>query len=179
MYSFHSFEPVHCFILGSNCCFLTFIQVSQEIGKVVSGMYTDPFSVLTCVYVHRFIYMVFYWCKKRPFSSQQPFSLSAYSMNDQPGIECSASPISYNFATCFNNILFTAYKETVCLNIYFLSLWHENYKRVAFIDTYFFNNTLDFQNENLLIILRSETSKAKVKRKSQRFIFQRIMRGIR
>ena len=29
------FEPVHCSMSGSNCCFLTFIQNSQEAGKVV------------------------------------------------------------------------------------------------------------------------------------------------
>ena len=35
MYSFSNFEPVHCSMSGSNCCFLTCIQVSQETGKVV------------------------------------------------------------------------------------------------------------------------------------------------
>ena len=29
------FEPVHCFVSCSNCCFLTSIQASQETGKVV------------------------------------------------------------------------------------------------------------------------------------------------
>ena len=33
--SFPSFEPVCCSMFGSNCCFLTCIQVSQETGKVV------------------------------------------------------------------------------------------------------------------------------------------------
>ena len=28
-------EPVHCSMSGSNCCFLTCIQISQEAGKVV------------------------------------------------------------------------------------------------------------------------------------------------
>ena len=35
MYSFPSLEPGHCFMSGSNCCFLTYIQISQEAGKVV------------------------------------------------------------------------------------------------------------------------------------------------
>ena len=30
MYSFLSFEPVHCSMSGSNCGFLTYIQVSQK-----------------------------------------------------------------------------------------------------------------------------------------------------
>ena len=35
MYSFPNLEPVHCSMSGSNCCFLTSIQISQEAGKVV------------------------------------------------------------------------------------------------------------------------------------------------
>ena len=35
MYSFSSLEPVHCSMSGSNYCFLTSIQFSQEAGKVV------------------------------------------------------------------------------------------------------------------------------------------------
>ena len=34
MYSIPNFEPVHCSISGSSCCFLTCILVSQEAGKV-------------------------------------------------------------------------------------------------------------------------------------------------
>ena len=35
MYSFPKLEPIHCSMSGSNCCFLTYIQVSQEAGKTV------------------------------------------------------------------------------------------------------------------------------------------------
>ena len=35
MYSFPSFEPVHCSTSGFNCCFLTCTQVSQEAGKMI------------------------------------------------------------------------------------------------------------------------------------------------
>ena len=35
MYSFPDFEPVFCSVSSSNCCFLTYIQISQEAGKVV------------------------------------------------------------------------------------------------------------------------------------------------
>ena len=34
-FSFPNLEPVHCSMSGSNCCFLTCIQISQEAGKVV------------------------------------------------------------------------------------------------------------------------------------------------
>ena len=33
MYSFPNLEPVCCFFPGSNCCFLTCMQISQEAGK--------------------------------------------------------------------------------------------------------------------------------------------------
>ena len=35
MYSFLNLEPVCCSMSGSNCCFLTCIQISQEAGQVV------------------------------------------------------------------------------------------------------------------------------------------------
>ena len=35
MYSFPNFEPVHCSMSSSNCCFLSCIQASQEAGQVV------------------------------------------------------------------------------------------------------------------------------------------------
>ena len=35
MYSFPNFEPIHYSMSSSNYCFLTCIQVSQKIGKVV------------------------------------------------------------------------------------------------------------------------------------------------
>ena len=35
MYSIPNLEPVHCSMSGSNCCFLTCIQISQEAGNVV------------------------------------------------------------------------------------------------------------------------------------------------
>ena len=35
MYSFPNFESVHYSMSCSNCCFLTYIQVSQEAGKGV------------------------------------------------------------------------------------------------------------------------------------------------
>ena len=35
MYYFPNFEPLRCSMSGSNCCFLTCIQISQEAGKVV------------------------------------------------------------------------------------------------------------------------------------------------
>ena len=35
MYSFPNLEPIGCSMYGFKCCFLTFIQISQEAGQVV------------------------------------------------------------------------------------------------------------------------------------------------
>ena len=35
MYSFPNLEPVCCSMSSSNCCFLSYIQISQEAGQVV------------------------------------------------------------------------------------------------------------------------------------------------
>ena len=35
MYSFPNLEPIHCSMFSSNCYFLTYIQISQEAGKVL------------------------------------------------------------------------------------------------------------------------------------------------
>ena len=40
MYSFPYLEPVYCSMSSSNCCFLTCIQISHEVGKVV--WYSHP-----------------------------------------------------------------------------------------------------------------------------------------
>ena len=39
MYSFPNLEPVCWSMSSSNCCFLTCIQVSQEVGQVVWYLY--------------------------------------------------------------------------------------------------------------------------------------------
>ena len=44
------FEPVHCVMSGSNCCFLTCIQVSQEAGQVV--WYSHLFNFPQFVVIH-------------------------------------------------------------------------------------------------------------------------------
>ena len=38
-YFFSNLEPIRCSMSGSNCCFLTCIQVSQETGRVVWYFY--------------------------------------------------------------------------------------------------------------------------------------------
>ena len=47
-YSFPNLESVHCSMSGSNCCFLTCIQISQEAGKVVWYSYLSKFSTVHC-----------------------------------------------------------------------------------------------------------------------------------
>ena len=57
MYSFPDLEPVCCSMSSSNCCFLTCIQISQEVGKVVwysrllknFPVCCDPWSQRLCI----------------------------------------------------------------------------------------------------------------------------------
>ena len=35
MYSFSYLKPVSCSVSSSNCCFLTYLQISQEASRVV------------------------------------------------------------------------------------------------------------------------------------------------
>ena len=48
-YSFPNVEPVHCSMSGSDCCFLTCIQVLQEAVKVVWYKNFPPFVVIHTV----------------------------------------------------------------------------------------------------------------------------------
>ena len=51
MYSFPNLELVHCSTSGSNCCFLTCIQISQEAGQVVWYPYLlKNFSQFVVIY---------------------------------------------------------------------------------------------------------------------------------
>ena len=47
MYSFPDIEPVCCSMSGSNCCFLTCIQISQEAGGLVFPS-LEEFSTVCC-----------------------------------------------------------------------------------------------------------------------------------
>ena len=50
MYSFPDLEPVCCSMSSSNCCFLTCIQVSQEVGQEV--WYSHFFKNFPFVVIH-------------------------------------------------------------------------------------------------------------------------------
>ena len=50
MYSFPNFESVSCSMSGSNCCFLTHTQVSQETGKVVQYSYLKNFPQFVVIH---------------------------------------------------------------------------------------------------------------------------------
>ena len=65
MYSFPNFEPVHCSMYGSNCCFLTCIQVSQEASKVVWYPHLfKNFPVCFCLFVC-FVLLLFFLVENR------------------------------------------------------------------------------------------------------------------
>ena len=47
-YFFPNLEPVRCSMFDSKCCFLTYIQVSQEAGKVVwySHLFINTYKII-------------------------------------------------------------------------------------------------------------------------------------
>ena len=49
-YSFPNLEQVHCSMSGSNCCFLTSIQISQKAGNVV--WYSPLLRIFQFVVIH-------------------------------------------------------------------------------------------------------------------------------
>ena len=78
MYSFPNLEPVHCSMSGSNCCFLTCIQISQEAGKVVWSSHllknfprfvvihtVKGFSVINDAEVYIFLEFFCFFCNPR------------------------------------------------------------------------------------------------------------------
>ena len=77
MYSFPNFEPVCCSMSGSNCCFLTCIQVSQDAGMVVwySHFFNNfswfvmihtvkGFSIVNEAEVVFFFFLLFLWSNR-------------------------------------------------------------------------------------------------------------------
>ena len=50
MYSFSYLEPVCCSMSSSNCCFLIFIQISQEAGEMV--WYSHLFQNFQFIVIH-------------------------------------------------------------------------------------------------------------------------------
>ena len=66
MYSFPSFELVCCSMSSSNCCFLTFIQVSHEAGKVF--WYFHLFKNFPVCYSHSQRLWHSQWSRSRCFS---------------------------------------------------------------------------------------------------------------
>ena len=49
-YSLPNFDPVHCFMSSSNCCFWTCIQVSLEAGKVGCIPISKNFPQIVVIY---------------------------------------------------------------------------------------------------------------------------------
>ena len=56
MYCLPNFEPVHGSVSSSNSCFLTCIQISQKVGKVV--WYSQPFKNFSTAITTKFQFVV-------------------------------------------------------------------------------------------------------------------------
>ena len=76
MYSFPYLEPVCCSMSSANCCFLTWLQISQEAGQVV--WYSHLFKNFTqFVVIHR-VFCI--WGKQ-----SQPWLWFAFCVVQHPG----------------------------------------------------------------------------------------------
>ena len=76
MYSFSNLEPVCCSMSGSNCCFLTCIQISQEAGKVIWYFYLfKNFPQFIVIHTVKDFSMYLFWL------------VFLFSSNKYPGVE--------------------------------------------------------------------------------------------
>ena len=105
---FPNFEPVHCSMSSSNCCFLTHIRVSQEEGKVVSYSHLfKKFSTVCCDPHSQRLYhsqlnrsRCFFW-NSFPFSIIQRM-LTIWSLVPLPFLNISYTFGSSRFTYCWS-----------------------------------------------------------------------------
>ena len=113
MYFFPNFELVCCSMSSSNCCFLTWIQVLQEVGKVVWYSYlfkyfpqfvvihtVKGFSVVNEVEVDTFagISWLFLWCNECLQFGLWFLCFDLWSLDVNPAFTSGSSQLMY----CWN-----------------------------------------------------------------------------
>ena len=104
MYSFPNLEPVCCSLSGSNRCFLTCIQISQQAGKVVwySHLLEDSPHFLIIYTVKGFgiineaevnVFLVFFYFFNDPMDVKN--LMSASSAFSKSSLKTESSPFTY------------------------------------------------------------------------------------
>ena len=148
MYSFVNLEPVLCSMSGSNRCFLTCIQISQEAGKVVCHSHVfKTFPVCCLPHIKHFIIVneakvyVFFW-KSFHFSIIQQI-LTIWSLIPLPFLNPAWTSVSFQLTYCWSlawrilSITLLAWDECNCVAVWtffgitLLRGWNENWSFIV------------------------------------------------
>ena len=122
MYSFPNLEPVHCSMSGSNCCFLTYIQLSQVADKVV--WYSHLFKNFpVCCDPHSQRLWLSQWSKSRCFSGIPCFFYDPMDVGNLISDSSAFSKSSLNIWKFSVHILLKPSFEN--FEHFFASMWNE------------------------------------------------------
>ena len=174
MSSFPNFEPVHCSMSGSNCCFLTWIQVSQKADKVV--WYSHLFKIIVIHTVKGFrvvnepdVYLKFFCFIYDPADADSLISVSCacsksglyiWNFLVHPLLKPSLKDFEHYFASMWNEhncmVVWTFF------GIAFLWAWNENWPFLVLWPLLSFPNLLAYWAQYLnSIILGFEVANLK------------------
>ena len=123
MYFFPNFEPVCCSMSGSNCCFLTCIQVPQVTGRVVWYSHLLNFKVCCDPQSQRLSFSK--WSRSRYFLLQFPCFLDDVTNvgNLIPGSSAFSKSSLYIWKFSVRILLMPSLKD---FEHYLASMWNEH-----------------------------------------------------
>ena len=136
MYTFPNFEPVHCSMPRFNCCFLTCIQVSQKVGKVIwySHLFKNfpQFPVVYTVKVFRIV-------NEAEAYAFLELSCFFYDPTDVGNVISASSAYSKSSLYIWKFLVHMLKPSLKDFEYYFASVWNEGNCAVVWI---FFDNGL-------------------------------------
>ena len=123
MYPFPNWEPVHCSMSSSNCCFLTCIQISQEAGKVVWYFHLlKNFPQFVVIHTVKSFSVV----KEAEIDGFLEFSNFFYDSTDVDNLICGSSAFSKFNLNIWNFSVHILFKPSLkYFKHYFVSMWNE------------------------------------------------------
>ena len=130
MYSFSYLEPVCCSMPSSNCCFLTFIQISQEAGQVVWNSDLLKNFLVSCD-LHSQRLWCSQWSRNRCFLELSRFFYDPTDVGNLISGSCAFSKSSLKIRKFTVHILLKPALEN--FEHYFASVWNECIRAVGSI----------------------------------------------
>ena len=144
MYSFLNLESVCCSMSSSKCCFLTYIQISQEAGKAIWSSHLYKFSTFGCDRVSNEI-----WClRMKLFKTQEKcLKVTHFYFSDQG---CVLSQTAYAHKRIYECIFRSKVDclASDCMHHIWISL--QSQVLFKWILTLFFNTTIVNLSKNTL-----------------------------